>query len=128
MHAESRGIIIRPCWTGRRTTQVDPRSAPVLQLGQAQPDSLPLQSGAAWREGNLGKKKRDTRSSFTHPVIIAANLLGQLEVDGDLRLNLDRLAIEQIGLVLPLFDRICGGLRQLRIAAQHFHLGDVTVF
>ena len=55
-------------------------------------------------------------------------LFGKLEVDRNLRLNFDRLAVEQIRLVLPLFDGIRGGLGQLRFSAQNFYMSDVAGF
>jgi len=62
------------------------------------------------------------------PQRLYEKLFGQLEVDGDLRLNLNRLAVEQVWLVFPLFNRIRGGLGQLRITAQHLDASDVACF
>ena len=42
------------------------------------------------------------------PRDLAAILVGQLEVDCDLRLNFDGLAVEEIGFVLPLKDGFLG--------------------
>ena len=51
----------------------------------------------------------------------------QLEIDRDLRLNFDRLAIQQIWLVFPLLHGIAGRFGQLSVAAQHLDVRDVSV-
>ena len=76
----------------------------------------------------LDRHKNGTRSSSRVRVFLIENLFGKLKVDGDLSLNFYRLAVQQIRLILPLLDRVRGGFGQLRIAAQHLHLSDVTCF
>ena len=71
---------------------------------------------------------KQAREDCSDALLFAANLFRQLEVDGDFRLNLDRLTVKQIRLVFPLFHRIRGGFGQLGIAAQHFHVSDVAGF
>src|ERR1700723_2559318 len=55
-------------------------------------------------------------------------LVRQFEVDGDCRLNLDWVAVEQIGFVLPLFHRVQGGLGKKRVAADNFYCGNASGF
>ena len=52
----------------------------------------------------------------------------QLEVDTDLGINFDGLAIKKIRLVLPSLDGIHGRSAQLALAAHHFYPGNVAVF
>jgi len=74
------------------------------------------------------RHKNGVRSSSRVRVFLIESLFGKLKVDGDLSLNFYRLAVQQIRLILPLLDRVRGGFGQLRIAAQHLHLSDVTCF
>jgi len=52
---------------------------------------------------------------------IMLRLVRQLEVDGNLRLDLHRIPIEQIGFVLPLLHRIHRGSRQTRISTHNLY-------
>ena len=54
------------------------------------------------------------------------SLVRQLEVHRDLRLDLDRLAVEQVRLVFPLLDSIGGSSGQLRIPAQNLDVRDLS--
>ena len=70
----------------------------------------------------LGARKQTGHANdFAWPVIFCAefsalSLVRQFEVDRDLRLNLDRLAVEQVGLVFPLLDGIGRSFRQQRLS------------
>jgi hypothetical protein len=77
------------------------------------------QSAGAW---NLGSERRlRSNSRITRPAPLPRNLatilLGQLEVDCDLRLNFDGLAVEEIGFVLPLKDGFLGRASQYGITS-----------
>lgn len=63
---------------------------------------------------------------FACPAELAKRLVGQLEVDGDLSLDLDWFAIQKIRLVLPLLDCIGRSFSQLLLSAQDLDLGDVA--
>lgn len=54
-------------------------------------------------------------------------LARQFEIHGDLSLDFNRFAIEQVRLILPLFHGACGGLRQLWISAENFYFSDVSI-
>src|SRR5271163_616414 len=49
-----------------------------------------------------------------------SRLVRQAEVDCDLCLDFDRLAIQQVWLILPALDGVGGGTSELLIAAQYF--------
>jgi hypothetical protein len=95
-------------------------------------DAIPSISGARiiWLCGpcEVSPKTNGHAKFFRMPQRLYEKLFGQLEVDGDLRLNLNRLAVEQVRLVFPLFNRIRGGLGQFRITAQHLDASDVACF
>lgn len=54
-----------------------------------------------------------------------SNLLN-FEVDGDLRLNLDRLAVEIIRFISPLPHSLKGSGREQKRSAQHFRIYDMA--
>src|SRR5579871_2625271 len=58
------------------------------------------------------------------PPKFARWLVGQFELYGDLRLDLDGLAVEQVRLILPLLHGVGGGLGELRVTAESFDLRD----
>ena len=60
--------------------------------------------------------------------ILTAVLAWELEDHCDLRLNVDGLAVEQVGFIFPLFNRIRGGVGELRRPTEYFHRSDVARF
>ncbi len=94
--------------------------------GYPQDKLNPRKSALLPRREFINKKKACER--FAWPSLLAENLFRQLEVDGDLGLNFDRFAVEQVWFVLPLFDRFRGGAGELRVSAQHFNVTDVAGF
>ena len=50
------------------------------------------------------------------------------EVDRDLRLDFDWIAIEVVRLVSPLADSFQRGARENWVSTQHFQIGDVALF
>ena len=54
--------------------------------------------------------------------------MGELESDCDLRLNLDRFAVEQVRFVLPLLHCIRRRFGELSISLQDFDVSDISVF
>ena len=63
-------------------------------------------------------------SSYTPRSRPAPPLVRQSEIDRDLGLNLDWLAVKQIRTVFPLAHSINGCFPQYRIAAGYFHSGN----
>ena len=57
-------------------------------------------------------------------ITLERSLVWQFEVDGDLRLNIDGVAVQQIGRVFPPLYRIDGGACQLFISAEHLYIGN----
>ena len=51
-----------------------------------------------------------------------------LEFDRDLRLDLDGLAIEVVGLIPPLADSFQRGVRENGVSTEHLQIGDVALF
>ena len=53
-------------------------------------------------------------------------LILQRETHLNLRVNLDRIVVQEVGLVLPLFDGFNGGGRQEWMSTDQLKFGDVT--
>ena len=53
-------------------------------------------------------------------------LVRQLEVNQDLGLDRHRVAVQVVGLVLPLLDGFLGGARQNCVSADHFQILDIA--
>ena len=69
-----------------------------------------------------------TCSAMRTGAFVRVLLTGNFEVDRDLRLNLDRLAIQQVRPVFPLPYGICCGSCQHGVATDHLHVGNNTLF
>src|ERR1700687_733027 len=67
----------------------------------------------------------EARPQATPPCRIFSNLMS-LKIDGDLRLDLDRFAVEIVRLISPLPHRLEGGRCEHERAAQHFWIYDAA--
>jgi hypothetical protein len=56
-----------------------------------------------------------------HKLDLTGSLVRQLELHGNLCLNLDRFTVEQIRFVLPLLHRLNRGVCQLCISLENLH-------
>ena len=84
---------------------------------------------AASYVGNWGFAGEQGEAAFSGSVVgeLSRRPSGELEVNRDSRLELNRLAIVRIGLVAPLLHRVGGGLREQRVARDELERIDFAL-
>src|SRR5262245_58397047 len=90
-------------------------------------ESKSQSGGKLWRENPRTAKTAKTINA-KDAKRTSGRRLWQLEIHRDLSLNLDRLAVQVVGLVLPLLYSIeCGGTEHC-VAAQNLHIRNIAIF